>query len=677
MPMSTITQHTEPHNPHSANGPASLWGSSTSAYARDAFNAPGSRVLQNEDVTPTNGQDTWQHPSHAERERDRSTHAALTNSLQAALGGLQDQNAEANQIHGVTNGFGGEYSNGHGNGNANANGHDNGNNNGLNVRSGASSRRHSVSVVAGPAARNRGFAALGFGFSDLNNNNNGVHRHGPVHQAERETIYPQPWGGPSDRFRAGDEPQIVTLGSRDLGGYTDDDLLANGVNNQLSLRLDGDPVSVNVANSMPVPIGHGTSTMAPLPNTYRSNGQGPGSNYGNSPSGRGHLGRTLSQTSASPQYHNAEPAIQGSATGVGFVGSSQVWSGQPDRFRSGNNLGSPGSEWPTSMNDANLMSSIARDPNTFMSMAPGSAVHDPMGHTGNRVNRPHTGGFVAAPGHPGHLPQGAVFPNGHPRNAVPQQAPLRNSGPSFVPQRAPGQPMSMHGGFQPINARGPPGMGAPRAPMPPYGMAGHSLSPSDPRFASSHAGIPSSSLHRHPSGQANGNRNGFTAPTGGAYGPSPFVGPTNAGSGLPVNTDELGKGVPLDRIPPATKLYIVEFKEGRTDLFYAANPQQPYQEGDVVIVEADRGTDLGRIVNATVSLANVLDFVEARKEATAQAPSPQQQAQAMAQLGRLQTQLGGIDVGHADPAETEAVRGLNKEILPKCIFHKATVADLK
>ncbi|KAJ9101177.1 hypothetical protein QFC21_003395 [Naganishia friedmannii] len=688
MPMSTISQHTETQNLHSpmgnVNGPTSPWGASTSPYGRDAFGSPGARRIHDQDVTPTNGPDVWQQQRQAERERDRRTHVDLANSLQAVLGDLQDQNAEDNQIHHVDNGSGGAYPNGntHGNtnGTGNANGLDNGNVNssGLNARSGASSRRHSVSVVAGPSARIRGFGLAGFGFSDVNNPNV-VHRHGPVHQAERESIYPQPFGGLNGRFRAGDgdQPETVTLGSKNLGGYTDDDLLAHGVNNHLNLRLEGDPMSSGASSSRTVPIGHGASAMAPPLNSYQSNGLAPGSNYGVSPSPRENLGRTPSQSSASPQYLNAQPHVHGSAPAPGSAGNQQVWSGSSDRFGNGNNLVSPGTQWPTSMHDTNGMSSIARDPSSFRAMAPGSSALDLTGQAGHRGTHAPTGGFVAAPGHPGNMPQGVTYANGYSHTAVPQQPSLRNHGPPFIQQRAPGPPMNMHGSFQPINVRGSPGMGNPRAPMSPYGMAmaGHPVSPSDPRFGAPYAAAPPSVPQRHPSAQGNGYRNGFAAPTNQAFGS--FVAPTAIGPGLSTNSDEYGKGVSLNCIAPDTKLYIVEFKAGRTDLFYAVDPRESYAEGNLVVVEADRGTDVGTVVNSTVSLAHVLDFVEARKEATAQVPSQFQQAQAMAQLGRLQTQLGGIQVGHTDPAETEAVRGLNKEILPKGILHQATANDCR
>ncbi|OZJ03572.1 hypothetical protein BZG36_03099 [Bifiguratus adelaidae] len=61
---------------------------------------------------------------------------------------------------------------------------------------------------------------------------------------------------------------------------------------------------------------------------------------------------------------------------------------------------------------------------------------------------------------------------------------------------------------------------------------------------------------------------------------------------------DLGKGVSLHQLPPNTPLYIVEFKAGRTDLFYPDGMEYPsaaYHRGDLVIVEADRGQDLGKV----------------------------------------------------------------------------------
>ena len=59
--------------------------------------------------------------------------------------------------------------------------------------------------------------------------------------------------------------------------------------------------------------------------------------------------------------------------------------------------------------------------------------------------------------------------------------------------------------------------------------------------------------------------------------------------------------------PSSCPLYIVEFKAGRTDLFYATNSRLDIRAGDLVIVEANHyGKDLGKVVNdSIVTLADV------------------------------------------------------------------------
>ncbi|RIB15775.1 PSP1 C-terminal conserved region-domain-containing protein, partial [Gigaspora rosea] len=48
-------------------------------------------------------------------------------------------------------------------------------------------------------------------------------------------------------------------------------------------------------------------------------------------------------------------------------------------------------------------------------------------------------------------------------------------------------------------------------------------------------------------------------------------------------------------------LFLVEFKAGRTDLFYVAeNSGNMVKKGDLVIVEADRGKDLGKVTNDSI-----------------------------------------------------------------------------
>lgn len=76
--------------------------------------------------------------------------------------------------------------------------------------------------------------------------------------------------------------------------------------------------------------------------------------------------------------------------------------------------------------------------------------------------------------------------------------------------------------------------------------------------------------------------------------------------------NDLGRGLPLSSVPPGAPLYVVEFKAGRTDLFFTPEgglDGEPIRRGDLVIVEADRGKDLGKVVNDSISLAEVERFM--------------------------------------------------------------------
>ncbi|KAI9247340.1 PSP1 C-terminal conserved region-domain-containing protein [Sporodiniella umbellata] len=46
---------------------------------------------------------------------------------------------------------------------------------------------------------------------------------------------------------------------------------------------------------------------------------------------------------------------------------------------------------------------------------------------------------------------------------------------------------------------------------------------------------------------------------------------------------------------------MVEFKSGRTDFYYSADTFLQYKLGDLVMVEADRGKDLGKIVSEALT----------------------------------------------------------------------------
>ena len=116
---------------------------------------------------------------------------------------------------------------------------------------------------------------------------------------------------------------------------------------------------------------------------------------------------------------------------------------------------------------------------------------------------------------------------------------------------------------------------------------------------------------------------------------------------------ELGKGVPLHAVPTSWPLYIVEFKAGRTDLFYCTDLTQDIRVGDLVIVEADRGKDLGKVVNDTITLAEVEAF--------------QKQQKLMS--------MGHAEVHGVPTSPTSATGGGVKDINPKMIYGKAQHRD--
>jgi len=123
--------------------------------------------------------------------------------------------------------------------------------------------------------------------------------------------------------------------------------------------------------------------------------------------------------------------------------------------------------------------------------------------------------------------------------------------------------------------------------------------------------------------------------------------------------NDIGKGVPLHAVPASCPLYIVEFKAGRTDLFYATDLSMDIRVGDLVIVEADRGKDLGKVVNDTITLAEVDAFQR------------QQQQQQSSHVGYGDTPT---TPGEQAPLSAGGA-GSKKEINPKMIYGKAGTQD--
>ena len=123
------------------------------------------------------------------------------------------------------------------------------------------------------------------------------------------------------------------------------------------------------------------------------------------------------------------------------------------------------------------------------------------------------------------------------------------------------------------------------------------------------------------------------------------------GPGASAGVNDLGKGVPLHAVPSHWHLYIIEFKAGRTDLFYSVELANEIRVGDLVIVEADRGKDLGKVVNDTITLREVEAF---------------QKAQA--------SKMGG---GEESGSPGGGSGGTKKDINPKKIFGKARNQDVQ
>ncbi|KAI8352485.1 PSP1 C-terminal conserved region-domain-containing protein [Blakeslea trispora] len=67
-----------------------------------------------------------------------------------------------------------------------------------------------------------------------------------------------------------------------------------------------------------------------------------------------------------------------------------------------------------------------------------------------------------------------------------------------------------------------------------------------------------------------------------------------------------GKGIPLSRVPSHVPLYMIEFKSGRTGFYYLSDVSLSLEYDDLVIVEADRGRDLGKVATQVLTADQVV-----------------------------------------------------------------------
>ncbi|KAF8258119.1 hypothetical protein EI94DRAFT_1755655 [Lactarius quietus] len=128
--------------------------------------------------------------------------------------------------------------------------------------------------------------------------------------------------------------------------------------------------------------------------------------------------------------------------------------------------------------------------------------------------------------------------------------------------------------------------------------------------------------------------------------------------------NNVGVGVPLHAVPASYPLYIAEFKAGRTDLFYVSDLTLDIHVGDLVIVEADRGKDLGKVVNDTITVAEVEAFQRKQR---------QQQQQQLSPIGHSGTPTSPGEHSSLDAGGKSSA----KEINPKVIYGRAGTQDVQ
>ncbi|KAG0344677.1 hypothetical protein BG004_004266 [Podila humilis] len=119
--------------------------------------------------------------------------------------------------------------------------------------------------------------------------------------------------------------------------------------------------------------------------------------------------------------------------------------------------------------------------------------------------------------------------------------------------------------------------------------------------------------------------------------------------GQDLDIANVGKSMTLSQIARHGSLYVVEFKSGRSDLFYATKSSGlSLRCGDLVMVEADRGKDLGKVTNDSITVQQVQALQIENAEAAAVTASLNQQ----------------------DGAR------MPKEVHPKRIFRLATTSEI-
>ena len=488
------------------------------------------------------------------------------------------------------------------------------------AKSGASSRRHSVSVVGGAQGRRDIFADLG-----------------------------------------------MTSPGRGIGslGFSDEELLPERLGNALSLEIDEHRrrgVEIEVGKDRGEPAGRGRDIPKPvfgsLPSFDPLGEDGHRGLFSKSPpSNPGPVGFGSSPRGRADRPDASFQMISGDRTGSR---DSKDSSGK-SRFiietpSSGVKPSGLGTSYPNTTRGNPMMPNSPPERGRDMDRRPGDSVGPiggPPGPLGPamdpRIFPPMYAGRSMFPNGPGQGPGPGPGPMGPPSPVMPTYG-----RPSSYPYGARPPPPSMGGGY------GPPPSG-------PYGP-----SPQQPY-----------------------------SPTQGSYpyypGPPAPSSPTqpHSPSFSSLSLSDLGKGANLNSLAPNTPLYIVAFKAGRRDVYYCPDPTLLISNGDRVIVEADRGSDLGAVIYDQLTPVDVREWQEKQATAALLSGASQHQPPGMAMGGgnmgqpkpapraAVSGELAGADLGvllagvgaQVDPSVGLGAQGrgpLAKEIMPKRMFAKSS-----
>lgn len=93
---------------------------------------------------------------------------------------------------------------------------------------------------------------------------------------------------------------------------------------------------------------------------------------------------------------------------------------------------------------------------------------------------------------------------------------------------------------------------------------------------------------------------------------------------------EQDKGISYNQVAEQAQLFLVEFKTSRSEVFYVADPSQlQIRVGDLVIVEADRGKDLGKVISDPLSVEKATE-IQKKHVQQQQQQQPNEHAQSSA-----------------------------------------------